>query len=87
MRIGPYLYAPEGSDEPPDNPPTAESAVQPGAIAIRNLGCANGWGKDPDIVVRCNALKHRTESMEEARCLTRVTCRTCGYSYTYDSSD
>lgn len=51
------------------------------------LGCANDWGKDPNIVVGCNALKHRTEAVEEARCLTRVTCRECGYTYTYDSSD
>ena len=68
-------------------PYLSEDKPQPERKPMVNLGCANGWGKDPDIVVACNALKHRTESVEEARCLTRVTCRTCGYSYTYDSSD
>ena len=89
MRIGQYLYAPEGSDEPPANPPhVVARRDKAGAKAqMVDLGCANGWGKDPNIVVGCEAARHRVESRGEAKCLTRITCRQCGYTYTYDSSD
>lgn len=56
---------------------------------MKDLGCANGWGKDPQEVIKCRAdnHKHLKQVEEMGRCLTRVTCPICRYAYTYDSSD
>ena len=51
---------------------------------LQDLGYANGWKDTPKIVKKC---QHVVESKSEGRCLTRYTCKACGYTYLVDSSD
>jgi hypothetical protein len=60
--------------------------------AIVDLGWANSWPKDPDIIVKCKTAGHhkivRTNLDSSQHGLdTLVQCHTCGYQYHYDSSD
>ncbi len=56
-----------------------------------DLGWANGWEEDPEIVRKCKELKHETSNVDIGppfRGLHHVvTCNICGYIYHYDSSD
>lgn len=58
--------------------------------AVKDLGVANGWEKEPDIVKECKRLKHKTsESSNDPpfrRHYWEVRCDICGYIYHYDSS-
>ena len=60
---------------------------------MTDLGWANSWDKTPDIVERCRESRKRGEKHEYTdgdgpwRCTHLVTCKTCGYTYHYDSGD
>jgi transposase-like protein len=53
---------------------------------LKDLGFANGWSSIPYLVSYCPPEHHRIVK-NEGRCLTRVTCKECGYTYLVDSSD
>lgn len=64
------------------------------APKIRNLGWVNGWpnGFTPEAVRKCRDAQDRGEKHDiitqtTGRCVTRTTCRTCGYTYQVDSGD
>lgn len=62
------------------------------AIEIKDLGWMNGWNLTPSAVTECAAMRktdrsHVLEFAQAGRCASRVTCRTCGYTYRVDSSD
>lgn len=68
--------------------------IGPGRTAtIQDLGWANGWDEDPVIVARCRErreagqIHYMFERPGDGRCVHVVTCRTCGYTYQYDSGD
>ena len=50
---------------------------------LKNLGCMNGWREAPEEVKKC---EHNLDINNIGSCLTRYTCKPCGYSYTVDSS-
>ena len=54
---------------------------------MENLGYRNGWPKTPDIVVNCREENHKIEVESLGRCLTKTTCKECGYFYKTDSGD
>ena len=58
---------------------------------LKNLGWANDWDDDPQVVKDCRAKKHRTTDVDVGpphRGMEHVvTCTECGYVYRYDSSD
>jgi len=60
---------------------------------VKDLGWANGWSKNPDMLTACrearkNGEKHDVkETPGPWTCTHRVTCETCGYTYMYDSGD
>jgi len=58
---------------------------------MEDLGWANGWVETPDIVKKCEELKHVTSDIDYGpphRGLEhRVVCKICNYIYYYDSSD
>lgn len=60
-------------------------------IVVKDLGWANGWSKDPDILFKCREEKHRVSDVDigpPMRGLHHVVrCDICGYVYHYDSSD
>jgi hypothetical protein len=51
---------------------------------MTNYGYANGWVTIPEKVKDCIHVK-----IEERidRCLTKITCKECGFSYKIDSGD
>ncbi len=56
--------------------------------ALQDLGYANGWTKKvPAIVIECENAGHLTLQETVGRCLTKVTCKICGYTYNVDSGD
>ena len=54
---------------------------------IIDLGWANGWTDRPAIVVACRAAKHDCDQETTGRCVRRISCPDCGYTYQVDSSD
>jgi len=56
-----------------------------------DLGWANGWAEDPQIVKQCKELGHtpRTYNLDPTMhgLDHEVICAKCGYMYHYDSSD
>ncbi len=58
---------------------------------MENLGWANGWKEDPQIVKDCRAKNHKTSDVDVGppyRGLEHVVkCEICDYVYRYDSSD
>ncbi len=58
---------------------------------VKNLGWANGWKEDPEIVKECERLGHKPSNVDVGpphRGLEHVVrCDICGYVYRYDSSD
>jgi len=54
--------------------------------AVKDLGWANGWRKDPFIVTWCKMKKHKTEETSIRMFVHQVRCDICGYKYKYDSS-
>lgn len=65
---------------------------------MQNLGLMNDWfgtnkpNKKPDIVIKCEELKHsltgecRETSSVGWSCYSTVKCEKCGYTYNIDSS-
>ncbi len=57
---------------------------------VVNLGWANGWNKEPEIVTKCKTLKHKPTETSEGPPFRKFThtvrCDICGYVYKYDSS-
>jgi len=51
---------------------------------MKDLGYMNGWTKTPKIVEKC---EHNVERTSDCKCVERVTCNVCGYTYCVDSSD
>ena len=55
-----------------------------------NLGWANGWKEDPEIIEKCNKLGHKVGVEKHEREISifthEVTCAVCRYRYKYDSS-
>ena len=49
-----------------------------------NYGYANGWKEIPEKVKNCI---HVRAEERIGKCLTKVTCHTCGYEYKIDSGD
>lgn len=61
---------------------------------IEDLGWANGWDEVPEIVKKCQILRHSpieenhdSYSLSSRNLITSVRCDKCGYVYKYDSSD
>ncbi len=58
---------------------------------VLNLGWANSWPQDPDIVKKCRELNHKPKERNLDSTWhglnTEVRCDACGYVYHYDSSD
>ena len=60
--------------------------------AVKNLGWANEWKQEPEIVTKCKAAGHdrsNTPLPGQRRFqeyMHEVRCDTCGYVYRYDSS-
>ena len=60
---------------------------------MTDLGWANGWIYEPEIVLKCRAARKAGEKHERSEtsgpwsCTHVVTCKTCGYTYKYDSGD
>jgi hypothetical protein len=52
-----------------------------------NLGYANEWKKTPDIVEKCEKLKHKVFAIKKGRGLTEYSCDKCKYRYMVDSTD
>ncbi len=56
-----------------------------------NLGWANGWKNDPEIVQKCKKLNHHRSDVDEGPPMRgiqqHVMCKICNYEYYYDSSD
>lgn len=49
-----------------------------------DYGYANGWVSTPEQVKKCN---HKKESETIGNCLTKITCKECGFTYKIDSGD
>ena len=54
---------------------------------MTDLGYANDWDEEPEIVQKCTELGHDLASLTLGRCLTEYTCEECDYFYLVDSSD
>lgn len=60
---------------------------------IKDLGWGNGWQVTPAVVLECSAARSRLEQHEYSdrpgpwTNTHIVTCKTCGYTYQYDSGD
>jgi len=58
---------------------------------VKNLGWANSWSEDPEIVKKCRALGHKVSDRNLDPTWhgldNEVRCDICGYVYHYDSSD
>jgi hypothetical protein len=52
-----------------------------------DFGYANGWTEMPGVVRKCREAQHCIPHESIGRCLTKVTCVTCGYTYMIDSGD
>ncbi len=58
---------------------------------MEDLGWANGWSKDPEIVTKCKQLGHKLSNVDKGNPRGRgldnvVTCNICDYVYHYDST-
>jgi hypothetical protein len=57
----------------------------------KNLGWANDWTEDPEIIKKCKEAKHPTSDVDVGpphRGIEHVVkCDICNYVYRYDSSD
>lgn len=51
---------------------------------IKQLGIMNSWKATPEIVQNCNHVK-TYESISKN--YSKITCETCGYTYSVDSGD
>ena len=53
-----------------------------------DLGWANSWGEEPEVVRRCKARRHKTRDrrVRPFGHEHEVVCLRCGYVYKYDSS-
>ncbi len=51
-----------------------------------NLGCANGWKEDPQIVKDCKHGYPQKKDKGDTFCWHEVVCHECKYTYSYDSS-
>lgn len=63
-------------------------------VTLRDLGYMNGWhtsGPEYAEIHQCwedsKVKQHESSEKSVGRCLTQVTCKTCGYVYMIDSSD
>ena len=60
---------------------------------MKNLGWQNGWIEEPEIVRQCREARKAGEKHDLTdkpgpwSCTHVVTCKTCGYTYKYDSGD
>lgn len=60
---------------------------------LKDLGWGNGWGGEtPPEVLACSRARlasahDYSDVVEAATGAHRVVCRTCGYTYQYDSGD
>jgi hypothetical protein len=55
---------------------------------VVNLGWANGWQTDPELLVKCRAAGHQRDSDSDyLHCVTTVWCDKCKFIYKIDSSD
>jgi hypothetical protein len=59
---------------------------------MEDLGWANSWKEEPELVRKCDEACDAGDCHELffetiGNCLTRVTCKTCGYTYQIDSGD
>jgi len=61
---------------------------------MKNLGWQNGWKEEPEIVRKCREARKRGEEHDMSgsgkgpwSCTHVVTCKTCEYTYQYDSGD
>ena len=49
-----------------------------------NFGYANGWTLIPEKVKNCIHVKSEENI---GKCLTKITCKQCGFTYKIDSGD
>ena len=50
---------------------------------LKDLGYANGWKEDPEIVKKC---QHVKEVKNIGNCLNEYSCEICGFKFKVDSS-
>lgn len=55
---------------------------------MKDLGYLNNWyNNPPEVVTKCQGLKHNVLWENIGICLNKCTCTECDYTYKVDSSD